>query len=135
MVKCCQSNDKKYLADDSEEDELYENVKYQMPHDLMKYQQELHNDPRTKDFYDSEKFDGASVHVMPIIKHAYYMKNQAQFDFETQESDQESAGGQRKEDVKEENNAPDVASQPSGANKGDSEKGIESGSGAISIIQ
>jgi len=93
MVKCCQSSDKKYLADDSEEDELYDNVKYQMPHDLMKYQQELNNDLRTKDFYDSDKFDGASVHVMPIIRHAYYMKDQAHFDFETQESDQESAGG------------------------------------------
>lgn len=54
-----------------------------MPHDLIKYQQELNSDPLKKDFYDTDKFKEASVHAMPIIPHAYYMKNQAQFDFET----------------------------------------------------
>ena len=102
-----------------------------MPHDLIKYSQEINNDARNKDFYDSEKFKGASVHVMPIIRHAYYMKNQALFDFETEESEQEMA-----EEAKEESSLPEVVSQPSGPmKKGDSEKGIESGSGAISVIE
>ena len=46
-----------------------------MPSDLIRYKEEIENDPSMIDFYDCIKFKNNSVHAMKLNTHSYYLKN------------------------------------------------------------
>lgn len=83
-LECLPSQKKnkfKYLKDYKG---LYNDVKHQMPEDLLKYEHEEQSDiMMNRKLFDKERFKNASVHLMPLTANAFYtkvMKYQNEYD-------------------------------------------------------
>lgn len=87
-----------------------------MPSDLIAYAQDKEKNPKLAQLSDTSKYQGNSVHMMPICNHAYYQIDQVD------EVENESC-----EDEKAEEAPPKSFIE----HTSDSNKGITSGMGAI----
>ena len=67
----------KYLRD---QHLIYEDVKYSMPHDLMRYRAEEQNIPASVRDAWFKRYNQYTVHLMPIIRSSYYIKQMPVFE-------------------------------------------------------
>lgn len=57
---------------------LYQDLKHQMPEDLLKLENEQNDNPHSYKLYDLDRFKKVSVHMMPLTKNSFYIKTMEQ---------------------------------------------------------
>ena len=78
LFGCCyRDSQQKYLRD---QHLIYEDVKYSMPHDLIRYKAELQKVPKQIQDVWYNQFNQHTVHLMPLIRNSFYIKQMPIFE-------------------------------------------------------
>ena len=78
LFGCCyRDSQQKYLRD---QHLIYEDVKYSMPHDLIRYKAELQKVPKQIQDVWYNQFNEHTVHLMPLIRNSFYIKQMPIFE-------------------------------------------------------